>query len=79
MYIRFLTYDLNSVDPEHYENLYELIDYYGGERITESTFRIRSRDDWTTFKNNFRRVTHEGDIVKAIVLYNNGMKVWSIR
>lgn len=76
MYTRFLTYDLNNADSDDYADLYDLINQYKGVQITESTYKIETLDDWDTFKTKFKRVTHKGDNVKAIVLLkgNNGNK-----
>ena len=79
MYIRFLTQDLNYADSDDYADLYDLIRQYKGEKITESTYKIKSSDDWDTFKAKFMKVTHRGDNVKAIVKCNNEMEVRVIR
>ena len=79
MFTRFLTYDLQYANTDEYEELYDLIDKYKGERITESTYKIRTSDSWDTFKQNFKAVTHSGDNVKAIVLCDKAMEVRTIR
>ena len=77
--IRFLTYDLNGATSDEYQDLYDLIDEYDYQKITESTYRISTNEDWQTFKNKFYKATHKGDNVKVIVKHENAMKVWTIR
>lgn len=85
MYTRFLTYDLKDADSSKYADLYALIDKYNGVKITESTYKIKTSDNWDTFMTKFKRVTHSGDNVKVIVLIDNDntndkeMAVWTIR
>lgn len=79
MYTRFLTYDLNYATSDDYQDLYDLIEEYDYKKITESTYKISTNEDWETFKNKFFKVTHKGDNVKAIVRHEDIMKVWTIR
>ena len=83
MYTRFITYDLNYADTDDYSELYGLIKKYHGKKITESTYQLKTTDDWDTFKNNFLKATNPGDSIKAIVLTKAGekkeMTVWTIR
>ena len=79
MHTRFLTYDLNDADIDDYQELYELIEKYGGKQITESTYEINSEDNWITFKQNFFDVTHYGDNIKAIVYTGTNIEVRTIR
>ena len=74
MYTRFLTYDLSNADSDDYTDLYNLIKQYKGVQITESTYKIKTSDDWATFKAKFMKVTHRGDNVKAIVLREDDKK-----
>lgn len=81
-YTRFLTYDLSDADSDDYADLYDLYDLikqYKGVKITESTYKIVTTDDWSTFRQKFRNVTHYDDNVKAIVKCNNEMEVRVIR
>ena len=48
--------------------MYKLIENYKGVQITESTYKIKTEDDWKTFKSKFTAVTKEKDKVVAIVL-----------
>ncbi len=79
MYTRFLTYDLSYADSDDYTDLYNLIKQYKGVKITESTYKIETTDDWKTFKKKFIDVTNSDDNVKAIVKCNNEMEVRVIR
>lgn len=79
MYTRVLTYDLNFGNAEDYATLYELIEQYGGYQITESTYLIKTTDDWETFMKKFKEVTNDGDNVKAIILVDDTMKIKTIR
>lgn len=79
MYTRFLTYDLQYADNEDYDALYELIGNYKGEKITQSTYKIVTNDNWQTFREKFRKVTNTGDRVYAIVLNNNKVDCFEIR
>lgn len=79
MYTRFLTYDLSYADSDEYADLYDLIKKYKGTKITESTYKIETTDDWDTFKRKFVNVTRNGDNVKAIVKSDGTLMVWSIR
>jgi len=79
MYTRFLTYDLNNGSSDDYQDLYDLIDEYQAKQITESTYQIVTNEDWQTFKTKFFKATHQGDNVKVIVLFENRLKVWTIR
>ena len=85
MYTRFLTYDLKYADTDDYQDLYDLIGQYKGQKITESTYKIETNEEWNAFKYKFQKVTRSGDIVKVIVqtedkeTKKNEMKVWTIR
>ena len=79
MFTRFLTYDLNNADTDDYQDLYDLIEKYGGKQITESTYKIISNDNWNTFKQKFFDVTHLGDNIKAIVYTGKSIDVYTIR
>lgn len=79
MKTRFITYDLNYASSEEYDELYDLIEEYNGKQITESTYQIVTNEEWEIFKAKFRRVTHAGDNVKAIVKTKDGIEVWTIR
>lgn len=79
MYTRFLTYDLQYANTDDYRELYNLIEKYKGEKITESTYKIKTTDSWETFKEKFRNVTNYGDNLKAIVLCDKTMEVRTIR
>ena len=79
MYTRFLTYDLKYAKTDDYRELYNLIEKYKGEKITESTYKIKTTDSWETFKEKFINVTNYGDNLKAIVLCDKTMEVRTIR
>lgn len=79
MRTRIITYDLSYADPDDYQDLYDLLEQYKAEQITESTYKIVTSDSWDDFKRKFYRVTGNGDIVKAIVSQNGVIKVWNIR
>ena len=85
MYTRFLTYDLKYADTDDYKDLYDLIEQYKSQKITESTYKIETNEEWDTFKNKFQKVTRSGDIVRVIVQIEDSqtkksdMKVWTIR
>lgn len=66
-YKRVITYDLNYANNDDYEKLYELLDEYKAEKLTESTYLIITTEDWKTFYKKFFYSTQTGDIVKAIV------------
>ena len=51
MYTRFLTYDLKYADTDDYKDLYDLIGQYKYLKITESTYKIETTEEWDSFKN----------------------------
>ena len=79
MYTRFLTYDLNYATSDDYQDLYDLIEEYDYEKITESTYKISTNEELKTFKSKFYKATHAGDNVKVIVKTKEEMKVLTIR
>lgn len=79
MKTRIITYDLNNADYDDYEELYELLESYKAEKLTESTYYIKTNEDYNIFKNKFYQATQIGDIVKVIVKTKEGIEVWDIR
>jgi len=79
MYTRVLTYDLNTTSTEDYTDLYKLLVDYNAKMITESTYYIKTIDDYDTFKNKVLKATHSKDSVYAIVIVENTMEYRKIR
>lgn len=79
MYTRILSYDLNNGKPEDYEDLYDYLDSVNAEKITESSYLIKTKLDYTTFKNKILSITKYGDVVKAIVLVDDNFEIRTIR
>ena len=78
-YKRVITYDLNYANYDDYEELYELLDEYKAEKITESTYLIMTNEEYQIFKQKFYQATQRGDVVKVIVKTKQGIEVWDIR
>jgi hypothetical protein len=79
MYHRLLTYDLKDGSSEDYLDLYELLDNYTAIKLTESSYFIKTNDDYDTFRNKVLKATSSGDIVFAIVLSEGSMEYRKIR
>jgi hypothetical protein len=79
MKTRIIIYDLNYASNDDYEELYELLESYKAEKLTESTYYIKTNEDYNIFKNKFYQATQMGNIIKVIVCTKKGLEVWNIR
>lgn len=79
MFNRVLTYDLKNGSNVDYVDLYVLLDDYNAIKLTESSYFIKTTDDYDTFKNKVLEVTHKDDTVFAIVIADNSLECRKIR
>lgn len=79
MYTRVITYDLRNASQEDYQALYDYLESVNAQKITESSYLIKTDLKWTDFTNQIQAVTKAGDNVKAVVICNNAIEVWTIR
>lgn len=65
MRTRYVSYDI--ADGE-YEGIYEVIEEYGAEFVTESTYRFECNDELKDFMKKLQDATKKGDRVAVIYL-----------
>ena len=79
MYTRVITYDLKNASQEDYQSLYDYLESVNAQKITESSYLIKTDFEWADFKQQVKSVTKDGDNVKAVVICDKTIKVWTIR